>query len=555
MKQNRKGWMLFGTLLLACLMASPALAQVTTGTVSGTIKDSTGAVVPGATVVLTSEARGTKTAPVVTNESGDFVIPNVTADSYTLEVTMTGFRPIKREHVPVSGGDRLALPAMTLEAGGQNEVINVTAEAPLIQAQSGERSFTISTAQVENLPINRGNFASFANMAPGVFPGNQSGQAASRIGSTGQNNLMMDGISAMDTGNNGQMLNMNIESIAEVKVLTQGYQAEYGRSSGLQITAVTKGGSNRFHGSLYRVDTNSKWDANSWNNVQNGDPKQRRKNTTEGYSIGGPVGKPGGNNKLFFFYSHEYRPSTSSGTVNRFRVPTALERAGDFSQTLDNTGKLIGALKNPNGGTFAGNIIPASQQYAVGLALLNRYPLPNHTQVNGEAYNLELPRPGDKNLTQQPAVRVDYQFSPSLRVTGKFSGERQRQRVVQGTMPGFNDVLVPYPYISNYGVTVNYTLNSTTFFEATYGSIKNELAGGGSGGIPVNDASNRLTSTPGFPLIYPDAGVVDPRYYQMNALSRINPTWFDGTRVLLPPQFSGAARSATSRRRSRIRAG
>ncbi|HVW04648.1 MAG TPA: carboxypeptidase-like regulatory domain-containing protein, partial [Vicinamibacterales bacterium] len=457
------------SLLLAT--AASVSAQITTGTVSGTIKDSTGAVVPGATVVLTSEARGTKSAPVVTNESGDFVIPNVTADTYTLEVTMTGFRPIKREHVPVSGGDRVALPVMTLEAGGQNEVINVTAEAPLIQAQSGERSFAVTTEQVANLPINHGNFTALTAMVPGVISGGASA-GGTRLGGAGQNNIQMDGISAMDTGNNGQMLAMNIESIAEVKVLTQGYQAEYGRSSGLQITAVTKGGSNRFHGSLYRVDTNSKWNAINWTTQQNGDAKPVSKNTTQGYSVGGPVGKPGGNNKLFFFYSHEYRPQKSSGSVNRFRVPTALERAGDFSQTLDNNGKLISALVNPNGGTFAGNIIPLSQQYAVGQALLNRYPLPNHDQQAGEAYNLEIARPTDKHLLQQPAVRVDYQFSPSLRVTGKFSGQRDTQRVQPGTMPGFNDVLIPYPYISNYGVTVNYTLNSTTFFEATYGSIK-----------------------------------------------------------------------------------
>ena len=126
---------------------------------------------------------------------------------------------------------------------------------------------------------------------------------------------MMDGISAMDTGNNGQMLQMNIDSIGEVKILTQGYQAEYGRSSGLQITAVTKSGSNRFRGSAYDVQTNSDWDENSWVNQKNGDPKPKTSTKTLGYTIGGPVGKPGGNNKLFFFYcarisSGDRRPST-----------------------------------------------------------------------------------------------------------------------------------------------------------------------------------------------------------------------------------------------------
>ena len=105
---------------------------------------------------------------------------------------------------------------------------------------------------------------------------------------------MMDGISSMDTGSNGQMLQLNTESIGEVKILTQGYQAEFGRSSGLQITAVTKSGTNQFRGSLYDVERNSDWNANTWVNQKNGDPKPLLKEKDWGYSIGGPVGRPGG---------------------------------------------------------------------------------------------------------------------------------------------------------------------------------------------------------------------------------------------------------------------
>ena len=118
----------------------------------------------------------------------------------------------------------------------------------------------------------RGNFTSLTAFVPGVVLGGASA-GGTRLGGAGQNNIMMDGISAMDTGNNGQMLNMNVDAIGEVKILTQGYQAEYGRSSGLQITAVTKGGSNQFRGSAYDIQTNSDWDANSWVNQKDGDPK------------------------------------------------------------------------------------------------------------------------------------------------------------------------------------------------------------------------------------------------------------------------------------------
>ena len=139
---------------------------------------------------------------------------------------------------------------------------------------------------------------------------------------------------------------MNVDSIAEVKVLTQGYQAEFGRSSGLQISAVTKSGTNQFRGSLYDIERNSDWNSNTWANIKNGDPKPVSKQRDWGYSLGGPIGKPGGANRLFFFYSHEYRPRQAGGDINRFRVPTVLERQGDFSQTRDNNGALFNTIRD-----------------------------------------------------------------------------------------------------------------------------------------------------------------------------------------------------------------
>ena len=124
------------------------------------------------------------------------------------------------------------------------------------------------------------------------------------------------------------MIAVNVESIAEVKVLTSSYQAEYGRSSGLQVTAVTKSGTNQFRGSLYDVERNSDWNANSKTTSSTAIRRRSLKQRDWGYSIGGPVGKPGGNNKLFFFYAQEFQPRTTGNNVVRFRVPTALERAG-----------------------------------------------------------------------------------------------------------------------------------------------------------------------------------------------------------------------------------
>ena len=132
-----------GLLLALILVSSPALAQITTGTVTGNVKDPQGGVIPGATVVLISETRGTKSAPAVTNETGDYVFPNVTADTYTVEVTLEGFKTVKRGGIAVSGGDRVGIPPLTLEPGALAETVTVVAESPLVQTQSGERSYAV----------------------------------------------------------------------------------------------------------------------------------------------------------------------------------------------------------------------------------------------------------------------------------------------------------------------------------------------------------------------------------------------------------------------------
>ena len=192
----------------------------------------------------------------------------------------------------MTGGDRVGVQPITIEPGTISETVTVTAESPLVQTQSAERSYAVSATQIDNLPVARNNFTSMAAFTPGVVQTGDSA-GATRQGGAGQNNIMMDGISAMDTGNNGQMLNMNVDAIGEVKILTQGYQAEYGRSSGLQITAVTKSGTNKFRGSAYDIQTNSDWDANSWVNEKNGDPKVKQSTKTLGYTLGGPVGQAG----------------------------------------------------------------------------------------------------------------------------------------------------------------------------------------------------------------------------------------------------------------------
>ena len=447
------------------LLPSSASAQITTGTVTGRIVDSSGSVVPSAKVVLISETRGTRSAAVSTNTEGDYVIPDITGDTYTIEVTAASFKTVRRPGVVVTGGDRVGVPALTLEVGGTTETVTVTAEAALLNTVSGERSYAVETKAIESLPITHGNFAAAVAFTPGVNGALTGGGSSARLGDPNgsQDNIMMDGISAMDTGNNGQMLTMNIESIGEVKVLTQGYQAEFGRSSGLQITAVTKSGSNQFHGSGYGIFTNTEWNSRAWNTQKNGDTPVFSHLNTYGYTLGGPVVVPklyNGRNKFFFFYAHEFRPQSvvsNSGNVIRLRLPTAAERAGDFSQSRDQNGNLITSiLDNTTGNPFPGNMIPQNRLYAPGIAVLNQYPMPTVTQAPGTNYNYQLQPATYNQLTQQPAVRLDYQFTPSIRISVKYSSQIQRPvSQIGGTgtngIPGFSDSYVPYPTITNWG--------------------------------------------------------------------------------------------------------
>jgi hypothetical protein len=542
---------LFGVFLVSLWCVQPTWGQVTTGTVFGTVKDAQGGVLPGATVVLTSETRGTKIAPVVTNDTGDFVVPNVTADTYTIEVTMPSFKSLLRKGVTVSGGDRVALGSLVLQIGTQEEVVNVVAESPLLQANSGERSYVSNSVQIENLPLATSrNFALMASFAPGI-------SGTNRIGGGGSTNFVMDGISVVDTGNNSQMLQLNTEAISEVKVLTANYQAEYGRSSGLQIMAVTKSGTNQFRGSVYDYKRNSSWDTNSWVNQKNGDPKALSKQDDYGFLIGGPVGKPGGNNKLFFFYSHEYRPRTGGGAITRLRVPTALERQGNFSQTRDNTGNLFPYIRDyttglpcsasNTSGCFQYNgvvgWIPPDRLYAPGVAILNNpfWPLPNHDQKAGENYNYEVTQPNTKTPSYQPSVRIDYQPKSTLRLTGKFNGQNNGTYISgpfgASWLPGYNDNIrsAPgYEWITTWAFSGDWSINGTTFLEATYGRAQNYLAG-----MYTSDATNINNIGLGsLPLLYPEARQIDQNYFGAKVLNSYQPAWYKDGTILLPPNWA-----------------
>src|SRR5207247_6372370 len=156
---------------------------------------------------------------------GKYVVPIVTPDTCTVEVTLEAFKTVKRAGIAVSGGDRVGIPPLTLEPGALAETVTVVAESPMVQTQSGERSYAVTSKQIENLPISRNNFTSLTAFTPGVV-GTGASAGGTRLGGLGQNNIVVDGIWAMDGGNNGQMVKLKGDGMGDGKILAQVYQAE-----------------------------------------------------------------------------------------------------------------------------------------------------------------------------------------------------------------------------------------------------------------------------------------------------------------------------------------
>ena len=532
-----------------------AAAQAT-ATMAGSVKDAQGGVIPGATVTLTSESRGT-TFTTQSTATGDFVVPNIPGDSYTVKVEMDGFRTTERTGVRVSPGERVAMGTVTIEVGGLAETVMVSADAPLIQAQTGDRSFVVTAESVESLPVTGRNFASFAGLTPGVITTTNASTGAQTVARAdgARTNYMLDGVTNINTGGNQQGIQLSPDAIAEVRVISSAYQAEYGRSSGIQILGVTKSGSNTFRGSVFDLERNSDWNSNAWANVRNNIAKAVSKQRDWGYTIGGPVGKPGGSNKLFFFYSEQFQPRKTGGTTYQVRVPTLLERQGDFSQTTDNTGALFNLIRDSTTGlpcTAAdtrgcfqdGGVlgrIPQNRLYGLGLNILNQYPVPN---VNGLNYNLQVAVPFENTNTWQHVIRVDYQLSSKLRLSTKYAGQTATKKPVYptGGIPGFNDLLYVFPTTHVPSVTVDWTMSPTTVVEGTWGWTRGDL-----GNAPITDASNRNNiGLADFPYLFPNAGVVSTDMYQYKAMNAANAPALVGNIILTPPQFSWGSRIANA---------
>lgn len=371
-------------LLLGVGIGSAAYAQTATvGNISGTVKDPSGAVIPGATVTIQQQETGL-TRTVVSEESGFFSAPTLPIGHYTVSAEAKGFKKTVETGLVLNVGEELNVP-LVLELGQLSETVTVTGEAAQVDTRSGEVSALVDSTQVSQLPIVGRNYSSLVLLVPGISPDNRANSSAgfttrgvgldggvdiSSNGNQSNENLWtVDGVNNMDVGSNRTLLVFpSIDSIAEFSVERNSFSAQYGQAQGAVINLITKGGSNQFHGTAWEFLRNTDLNANDFFLNAAAQPKQIEQYNNFGGNFSGPIIK----DRIFFFVSEEWRYE-QRGTVLSADVPTAQERVGNFS------GKLTDALPhNPiTGQPFPNNTIPQNEISPAGEAYLAEYPLPN----------------------------------------------------------------------------------------------------------------------------------------------------------------------------------
>lgn len=387
-------------LLALCLVGvwfPSASAQSFTATLRGTVRDQSGAVIPGATITVRNVNKGW-VRTTVTNESGDYVITQLPADSYSVTAQATGFKTEVREGIVLQVGQEARLD-FTLAVGELEERIVVTAGAPLVQSENAMVGNVIDEQKVKELPLNGREFWQLAQLAPNVFNPPQGSTLGFRggfnvAGNPEVNNyFLLDGIDNNDETTMQPTHRPSVDGIREFKVLTGIYSAEYGRHSGGQIIITTKSGTNEFHGTVFEFLRNDNLDARNF--FLRG-PKPELKRHQFGFSAGGPIVR----DRAFFFVTYEGLRLTE-GVARLATVPTEKMRRGDFSE-------IATSIRDPQTGQpFPGNRIPEDRIHRISRALLEFWPLPNQPGLaNNYAFNSV--RTQDQN---QFSVRVDHKFS------------------------------------------------------------------------------------------------------------------------------------------------
>jgi hypothetical protein len=414
-----------GVWALALILAGalPAYAQLDRGTISGTVKDSQGGVVPGVTVTVTNTANQ-QSRTTVTDGSGFYTFPNLQPGRYDVSAELQGFKKANRTGVQLDAAGAISLE-FALDPGALTEEVTVTAEASILQTDVAVRK-TVEAKDIELLSFNGRNPIGVPGLKAGVIGGSFNNFGAMSLSAGGFNInggrsdesvVYVDGAVATRTRSAGSMIGVqNADTVQEVQVLTANYMPEYGRSSAGQIRFISKSGSNRYSGNASFFWRDESLQANTWS-------RNRSPNASEnsgpapfdqkqyGYSFGGPIPGEMFRNKLFFFGAQEWVDffAVDNRTVT---VPSLAMRRGDFSELLGPNTFYSSPqiIRDPlTGQPFPGNIIPTGRLSSNGVGIMNLYPEPTPGFLQGTANAIVTSEnPQDQ---RKDSIRLDYRLN------------------------------------------------------------------------------------------------------------------------------------------------
>jgi outer membrane receptor protein involved in Fe transport len=427
------------TLLLALAIPNSALAQEVTGTILGTVTDTSGATVSGAVITITNTDRNAVERSLTTTSAGRFTVPLLPIGHYSIKVEAPGFKTFEKTDIILNVNDRL-LQQIVLEIGAVSQTVAVQANALHVDTQSATASGLISGVQIRQLSLESRNYESFVSLMPGVVSnagtdtsigaiapsGASNNTSFSLNGSFGsENNWTIDGVDNVDRGANGTNLDYpSVDAIAQVSVLRGNYNAEFGRSAGGQINVITRSGTSNFHGDLYEFFRNDALDANTWGNKAFSNPPVPRtplRYNDFGGTIGGPIFIPGvynkSRNRTFFFFSEEARRIIESSPTLSL-VPNMQERGLDPATGNNPTFPFPVCLAAVNGDgscpagqsstTIPRNLVnPAAAAYLKDV--YSHIPMPQQAASDQLAANQS-----NTFNAHQEIVRVDHTFTPKI---------------------------------------------------------------------------------------------------------------------------------------------
>ncbi|MGB2717728.1 MAG: TonB-dependent receptor [Vicinamibacterales bacterium] len=476
---------LMRTLLCVALVVLPStlLAQSYTGRIIGTLKDSSGAVIPRATVTITNQQ--TDSQEVTTSDlEGRYTSVPLPPGAYRVEASLQGFRGAARRDVVVQV-NTTAVIDFTLEVGDLTDQVEVRADATPLETDTGTVGKVVDNRRILELPLNTRNVYSLIFLTPGVAGSIGNNYNSMSYTVNGARPTMMDtvidGVTASFptvNGFTGISVFPSVDAIQEFKVLGANYPAEYGRSLGSVLNVVYKSGTNDFHGSGYEFFRDSAFDANTFFAKRAGQPLGDFTRSQFGGVAGGPIRR----SRTFYMTSYEgLRERRNSQTTTT--VPTIAQRNGDFSQTFAQNGQLIRIFDpfttraNPSGSgfirdQFPGNVIPLNRMDPVALNVLKYYPLPNQpgNAVTG-AQNYFATGSAQLNVDNYDG-RVDHQISNSQKFFVRYSYRKTNSvpatffpegiEIAEGRV---NEQNLAHNFVSDY----SRTMSNTTVLSARLG--------------------------------------------------------------------------------------